>query len=140
MNSMAILSGAATDAAQGGPMAAMGTILPLVVIFGVFYLFFIHPERAKEKENRAMMEKMQVADEVVTIGGIIGRVLAVQGDTVLIETGGDRTRIRVLKASIQENRTAKEAAAKAKAAEKPKTLKDKMVHAAAEKDKEKKKK
>ena len=48
---------------------------------------------------------MQVADEVVTIGGIIGRVLSIKEDTVLIETGNDRNRIRVLRSAIAENRT-----------------------------------
>ncbi|GHU46113.1 hypothetical protein FACS1894120_2310 [Clostridia bacterium] len=143
MNFIVLLSegaAAADGAAEGGGLlGAFGTILPLIMIFGIFYLFFIRPERNKEKESRAMIQKLQVADEIVTIGGIIGRVLAVQGDAVLIETGGDRTRIRILKTAIQENRTAKEAAAKAKAEAKPTTLKAKMVQAAAEKQKSKKK-
>lgn len=54
---------------------------------------------------KEMLDNLQVADEVVTTGGIIGRVLSVKEDTVLIETGSDRTRIRVLRSSIAENRT-----------------------------------
>ena len=54
---------------------------------------------------KEMLDNLEVADEVVTTGGIIGRVIRVTEDTVLIETGSDRTKIRVLKSSIAENRT-----------------------------------
>ena len=57
-----------------------------------------------------MLNNIQVADEVITTGGIIGRVLSVKEDTVLIETGSDRTKIRVVKTAIAKNNTAHEAA------------------------------
>ncbi|GHU59233.1 hypothetical protein FACS1894133_5560 [Clostridia bacterium] len=104
--------GAAVDpavaATAGGTMLdTVMSFLPFVILIGIFYLFFIRPERKREKETRAMLENLQVADEVVTTGGIVGRVLAIQQDTVLVETGGDKTRLRVLRSAISENRTAK---------------------------------
>ena len=82
------------------------TIVPLALMIVVFYFLLIRPEKKRAKKEKAMRENLQVADEVVTIGGIIGRVLSIQEDTVVVETGSDRNRIRVLKSAIAENRTA----------------------------------
>lgn len=81
------------------------TILPIVLMVVIFYFLLIRPERKRSKKMKEMLDNLQVADEVVTTGGIIGRVLSVKEDTVLIETGSDRTRLRVLRSSIAENRT-----------------------------------
>lgn len=82
------------------------TFVPLVLMIVVFYFLLIRPEKKRAKKMKEMLDNLQVADEVVTTGGIIGRVLSLKEDTVLIETGSDRTRIRVLRSSIAENRTA----------------------------------
>ncbi len=82
------------------------TIVPLALMIVVFYFLLIRPEKNRAKKEKAMRENLQVADEVVTIGGIIGRVLSIQEETVVVETGSDRNRIRVLKTAIAENRTA----------------------------------
>ncbi|MBQ7835497.1 MAG: preprotein translocase subunit YajC [Ruminiclostridium sp.] len=84
------------------------TFIPLVLMIIVFYFLLIRPEKKRAKKMKEMLDNLQVADEVVTTGGIIGRVLSVKEDTVLIETGGDRTRLRVLRSSIAENRTVHE--------------------------------
>ncbi|MDR2560061.1 MAG: preprotein translocase subunit YajC [Oscillospiraceae bacterium] len=87
----------------GGEMLMTFMWIPLMI--GVFYFLLIRPQKKRQKQDKAMRDNLQIADEVVTVGGIIGRVLSVKDDTVLIETGGDRTRIRVLRSSIAENRT-----------------------------------
>lgn len=92
-----------TTAASGTSM--LMTFIPLVLMLVVFYFLLIRPEKKRAKKMKEMLDNLQVADEVVTTGGIIGRVLSVKDDTVLIETGGDRTRLRVLRSSIAENRT-----------------------------------
>ena len=81
------------------------TLLPLALMVLIFYFLLIRPEKKRSKKMKEMLDNLQVADEVVTTGGIIGRVLSVKEDTVLIETGSDRTRLRVLRTSIAENRT-----------------------------------
>ena len=93
-------------------------------------LLFLHirPEKKRNKEMQNMLNSIQVADEVITNGGIIGRVLSVKEDTVLIETGSDRTKIRVLKSAIAKNNTvheasAEEAPAKKKKGDKPAEIK-----------------
>ncbi|MBD5104019.1 MAG: preprotein translocase subunit YajC [Ruminococcaceae bacterium] len=96
-----------TTTAEGGSLAAtlLTTALPLVLMIAIFYFLLIRPEKKRSKKMKEMLDNLQVADEVVTTGGIIGRVLSVKEDTVLIETGSDRTRLRVLRSSIAENRT-----------------------------------
>jgi len=89
--------------AGGGEI--LGMLLPLALMVGIFYFLLIRPERKRSKRAKEMLANIQVADEVVTSGGIIGRVMSIKEDTVLIETGSDRTRIRVLKSHIAENRT-----------------------------------
>lgn len=91
------------DAAN--PAAMLTMLIPLAAMILIFYFLVIRPEKKRSKKMKEMLNNLEVADEVVTTGGIIGRVLSVKEDTVLIETGSDRTKIRVLKASIAENRT-----------------------------------
>ena len=103
-------------------------LIPLALIVVFFYFFIIRPEKKRNKEMQNMLNSIQVADEVITNGGIIGRVLSVKEDTVLIETGSDRTKIRVLKSAIAKNNTvheapAEEAPAKKKKGDKPAEIK-----------------
>ncbi len=91
------------DAAN--PAAMLTMLIPLAAMIVIFYFLIIRPEKKRSKKMKEMLNSLEVADEVVTTGGIIGRVLSVKEDTVLIETGSDRTKIRVLKGAIAENRT-----------------------------------
>lgn len=97
----------ASAAQQEGSMllTLATTILPIALMVLIFYFLLIRPEKKRSKKMKEMLDNLQVADEVVTTGGIIGRVLSVKEDTVLIETGSDRTRLRVLRSCIAENRT-----------------------------------
>ena len=92
---------------QGGTdiLSILTMLIPLALMIVIFYFLIIRPEKKRSKKMKEMLDNLEVADEVVTTGGIIGRVLRVTEDTVLIETGSDRTKIRVLKSSIAENRT-----------------------------------
>ena len=111
LNLISTSSNASAAAAAGSQWASILTmILPLVLMVGIFYFLILRPEKKRNKEMQQMLNNIQVADEVVTTGGIIGRVLSVKEDTVLIETGSDRTKIRVLKSAIARNNTHHEAA------------------------------
>ncbi len=110
MNFTQLLTTAGTSvdgAAQ--TMSLMTMIIPLGLMVVFFYFFLIRPEKKRNKEMQDMLNNIQVADEVVTNGGIIGRVVSVKEDTVLIETGSDRTKIRILKQAIAKNNTVHEA-------------------------------
>ena len=108
MDILKLMAATAADptGGAGGWSSILITIVPLALMIVVFYFLLIRPEKNRAKKEKAMRENLQVADEVVTIGGIIGRVLSIQEDTVVVETGSDRNRIRVLKTAIAENRTA----------------------------------
>lgn len=111
----------ATEEVGGNNWASiLSMILPLVLMVLIFYFLIIRPEKKRNKETQEMLENIQVADEVITNGGIIGRVLSVQKDTVLIETGSDRTKIRVVKQAIAKNNTEHEDSAPAVEAKKSK--------------------
>ena len=111
MNSITFFTILASEAAESAEQTQnswagiISMILPLVLMVLIFYFLIIRPEKKRNKETQEMLENIQVADEVVTNGGIIGRVLSVQKDTVLIETGSDRTKIRVVKQAIAKNNT-----------------------------------
>ena len=77
----------------------------LAVIFGMMYFIVFRPQKKKEKEAKEMRESLQIGDEVTTIGGITGIIVRKNEDTVVIETGGDRSKIRVKIWAISENAT-----------------------------------
>ncbi len=114
INILSLMAESTADAEAAPQPNALASILsllvPLAAMVLIFWLFIIRPEKKRNKEMQNMLESIQVADEVVTTGGIIGRVLSVQSDTVLIETGSDRTKIRVIKTAIARNNTEHEVA------------------------------
>ncbi|MDR0987262.1 MAG: preprotein translocase subunit YajC [Ruminococcus sp.] len=95
--------------AEGGMMGTGGSMIYTIVMLGlmivVFYFLLIRPQKKKEKAAKALRENIQIGDEVTTIGGITGIVTKLTEDTVVIETGGDRSKIRVKKWAISENLT-----------------------------------
>lgn len=64
------------------------SLLPLVLILAVMYLFFIRPQMRKQKEQRKFREALKKGDKIITIGGIHGKILEVQETTLIIETEG----------------------------------------------------
>ena len=104
---------AATDTAS-----MLATFIPLILMIVVFYFLLIRPQKKRDKEVQKMRENIEIADEIVTIGGIIGRVVSIKDDTVVIETASDHSKIRMARWSIQQNITATERAAQEQAANK----------------------
>ncbi|MCI5925029.1 MAG: preprotein translocase subunit YajC [Oscillospiraceae bacterium] len=80
-------------------------IVPFVLLIVVFYFVLIRPQRKRDKETQRMRNSLQVGDEIVTVGGVVGLVVSIKEDTVVLETGGDRSKIRVKRWAIQENLT-----------------------------------
>ncbi len=84
-------------------MGQMGVVL---IMFVILYFFLIRPSRKQEKQLTQMREALEVGDEVITRGGIIGRIVNLKEEYVMIETGSDRTKIRVARWAIEANTTA----------------------------------
>lgn len=90
-----------SDTTTASSAGTWGTIIMIVVMLAIFYLFFIRPQRKQEKETNEMRNNLAVGDEIVTIGGIIGIIIAISSeDTVTIVTSRDRTRLHILKSAI----------------------------------------
>jgi preprotein translocase subunit YajC len=75
----------AQDAAAGGTGAVLMQLLPLILIFAVFYFLLIRPQQKKMKDHRAMLQALKRNDKVVTGGGLVGTVTKVRDDSDEIE-------------------------------------------------------
>lgn len=111
LNFMLRAENASAPAADQADMTAsmLPSLLMLALMFGLMYLVVIRPQKKKEKESKEMRDNLQIGDEVTTIGGITGIVVRKTEDTVVIETGGDRSKIRVKIWAISENATVHDA-------------------------------
>ncbi|MEJ6391431.1 preprotein translocase subunit YajC [Gymnodinialimonas ulvae] len=91
-------------------MEAFGQVIPLILILVIMYFFLIRPQQKKVKEHQAMVEALRRGDEVVTQGGLIGKITKVKDDTeVEVEVAKD-VRIRVLRPTIAQVRSKTEPA------------------------------
>jgi preprotein translocase subunit YajC len=95
-NAYAQTAGTAADA---GLMGNMTTFLPLILMFVVMYFLMIRPQQKRAKEQKSMMDALAKGDEVVTAGGILGKVSKVNDSYVTVEIA-PTTEIVVQKASI----------------------------------------
>ena len=84
---------------------AWSSVIMLVLIIVFFYFLIIRPQKKQEKKEAEMRNALQIGDEVVTNGGIVGIVFSIKDDTLVIETGSDRSKIRVMKWAIAKNLT-----------------------------------
>lgn len=90
----------------------MVTFGPIALMLVVFYFIMLRPQQKREKATQDMRSAIEVGDDIITIGGIIGTVVSVKEDNIVIETSGDRNKIRVTRWAIQQNTTPKEDGAK----------------------------
>ena len=85
--------------AAGGPASMFGGILPLVVIFGIFYFMLIRPQMKRAKEARAMIAALAKGDEVLTNGGVLGRIEDIADTFVTLEIA-DKVSVKLQKSAI----------------------------------------
>lgn len=101
----------ADTAANGGnTMGTIGMIAIYVLLFAALYFFLIRPNSKKKKEEAQMRNSLEIGDEITTIGGIMGRVVAIKDeeDAIIIETGSDRVKMKFKKWCISTVDTVKE--------------------------------
>ena len=125
------------EAAANGTAQNSGSLLtmliPLAMLALVFYFFIYRPQKKQEKETADMRNSIELGDVIVTTGGIVGMVVKVKEDMILIETGGDRTKIQLQKWAVHS------IIEKANEPEAKDTKEVKSISTAKVKDKEKKK-
>ena len=84
------------------PVASMITmLLPMVLIFLVFYLFLIRPQRKKDKKVKEMLNNLKAGDRICTIGGIYGTIVGLKDDTVTLSVGRDNLSMVVARWAIR---------------------------------------
>lgn len=88
--------------AEGGGTSMILMLVIYAVFIAALYLIFFRPQNKKKKKEAEMRKNAQVGDEVTTIGGIAGRIIAIkeESDSVIIETGSDKSKIRVKRWAI----------------------------------------
>ncbi|MDR1733476.1 MAG: preprotein translocase subunit YajC [Oscillospiraceae bacterium] len=99
---------AASSSTSGSSSSGLSMILLLGVMVAVMYFTTIRPQKKRQKEEQAMRDNLAIGDEVTTVGGIMGRVVTIKEDSVVIETGADRTKIRFTRTAIGTNNTQQE--------------------------------
>jgi len=87
-------------AAQGG-MPIWGLLGIYAIFFVLIYFIFLRPQNKKKKKEEEMRKSAEIGDEIVTIGGICGKIVGIKDEnTIIIETGSDRSKIRIKRWAI----------------------------------------
>ena len=81
-------------------MNQLSLLLPYAVVIAAFYFFLIRPQRKKEKATQEMRNSVKEGSEIVTIGGIYGKVVNAKEDVLTIEVGADKIKLKVARWSI----------------------------------------
>ena len=76
------------------------TILMLVVLFALMYFLMIRPENKRKKKAQEMRDSLKKGDVITTIGGIVGKIVQVNNETIVIETSDDRVRMELTKWAV----------------------------------------
>lgn len=81
----------ATDETTDSSGSLLGLLLPLVIFGGLFYVALILPQRRRQRQMQELRDSVAVGDQIRTIGGILGRVIGIDGDEATIDVGGGTT-------------------------------------------------
>jgi preprotein translocase subunit YajC len=99
MIDMAYAMGPTPGQAGGDGIQSLIQFLPIVLIFVVFYFLLIRPQQKKAKEHKALLENLKKGDNVITQGGVYGKVVAIQDQIVILEIA-DKVRVRMARPYI----------------------------------------
>ncbi|MCH3962885.1 MAG: preprotein translocase subunit YajC [Clostridium sp.] len=81
-------------------MQSLGALWPIIIVVIVCYLFMFLPESKRRKKYNTMLSNLKVNDEILTKGGIIGKVTNIQEKEITIQTGPDRVKLKLSKSGI----------------------------------------
>ena len=91
---MLFLAQTTTPAGEpGGITAILASLALFILMIAVMYFLLIRPQRKKDKENKQMLASLVVGDNITTIGGICGKIVAVRDDILTIEVGADKVKL-----------------------------------------------
>ncbi len=87
------------QADPAGAGSLIGSFLPLIIVFAVFYFILIRPQQQQQKRRKAMLQELKKGDRVITVGGIHGEITAIHEDDVHVRIA-DKVEIRVTRSGI----------------------------------------
>ncbi|MBR2589661.1 MAG: preprotein translocase subunit YajC, partial [Clostridia bacterium] len=97
------------EAATGGASGFFGSTWGMLALIGgmfvLMYFMMIRPQNKRRKEEEQMRNNVEIGDEIVTIGGILGKVVSTKEDALIIETGADKNKMKITRWAIQTNVT-----------------------------------
>jgi preprotein translocase subunit YajC len=86
----------------GGDMGALGSFLPLILIFVVFYFLLIRPQQKKQKTHREMLSALHRGDRIVTAGGLVGTITKILSDTEITVEITEGVKVRVMRGMVSD--------------------------------------
>lgn len=109
-------------------METLMNLLPLLILIVLMYFLMIRPQKKKDKEIQSMRSSLSVGDEIVTIGGICGKIVKTKDETIVIQVGADKVKFEMMRWAVSSvtsstNRKAKEEVEEAPKKSMPKRLK-----------------
>lgn len=99
-------------------METLSPMLLLVLMFAFMYFAMIRPENKRKKQAEEMRNNLKKGDQITTIGGIVGKIVMVNDETIIVETSDDRVRMELTKWAVSVNNTQQQAAEAEKQAKK----------------------
>lgn len=136
-DSILLMAQSAGSGANGAGTAGSSSsyIIMMVVLVAVMYFLMIRPQKKRQKEEQEMRQSLEIGDEIITIGGIVGKVVTIRENDLVIETGSDRNKMKIERWAVNTNKTkaeqhkkeveAAKEAAKAKKSAKKEAIEDK---------------
>ena len=107
MLTLAFAEGAPAAQASHAQQSPLLNLMPIALIFIIFYFLLIRPQKKTQQEHARMLENLKKNDEVVTAGGIFGTIVNIQDDVVTIRVD-DNTRVKIQKKSISRLRKSRQ--------------------------------
>lgn len=101
MNFITLMS----STANGGTASSTSGIIMMVVLIVIMYFMMIRPQKKRQKEEQEMRSSLEIGDEIITIGGIVGKVVTIREQDLVIETGADRTKMKIQRWAVNTNVT-----------------------------------
>ena len=104
MQAITLMQGT-TQAASQTKAGSTSYIILMVVLVAVMYFMMIRPQKKRQKEEQEMRSSLEIGDEIITIGGIVGKVVTIREEDIIIETGADRNKMKIQRWAVNTNVT-----------------------------------
>ena len=82
--------------------ALIQIVIPFAAMFAIMYFLLILPEKKRTKKYNTMLSELKVNDQVLTRGGIVGKIITIEDEQMVIQSGPDRVRFRITKNAIAQ--------------------------------------